>query len=113
MNISVDYGIMEKADNVYVIPVDFGWSDLGTWKSVFNHQQKDKDGNYIQGQVFAYDTTNTLVKLPNEKLAIVQGLDNYMVIEHEGVLMICHKEQEQMVKKFLNDVKDQGLTDYI
>ena len=113
MNISVDYGIMEKADNVHVIPVDFGWSDLGTWKSVFNHHQKDENGNYTQGQVFAYGTTNSLIRISPDKLAVVQGLENYMVVEHDGVLMICNKDQEQMVKKFLNDVKDQGLTDYI
>lgn len=113
INISVDYGILEKADNVHVIPVDFGWSDLGTWKSIFNHQEKDQHGNYVQGQVYTYDTADSLIKIPREKLAVIQGLQNFIVIEHDGVLMICNKDQEQMVKKFLNDVKAQGLTNYI
>ena len=113
INISVDYGILEKADNVHVIPVDFGWSDLGTWKSVFDHQEKDSNGNYTQGQVFTYDTKDTLIKVPADKITIVQGLTNYIVVEHNGVLMICNKDQEQMVKKFLNDVKARGLTDFI
>lgn len=113
INISVDYGILEKADNVHVIPVDFGWSDLGTWKSIFDHQEKDENSNYTQGQVFTYDTNNTLIKIPADKLAVVHGLTNFIVVEHDGVLMICNKDQEQMVKKFLNDVKTRGLTNYI
>jgi len=113
INISVDYGILEKADNVHVIPVDFGWSDLGTWKSIFNHQEKDPDGNYTQGQVYTYDTSDSLIKVSKDKLAVVHGLHNFIVVENEGVLMICNKDQEQMVKKFLNDVKAKGLTDFV
>jgi len=113
INISVDYGILEKADNVHVIPVDFGWSDLGTWKSIFNHQEKDPDGNYTQGQVYTYDTSGSLIKVSKDKLAVVHGLHNFIVVENNGVLMICNKDQEQMVKKFLNDVKAKGLTDFV
>ncbi len=112
-NISVDYGIMEKAENVYVIPADFKWSDLGTWKSVYTHQDKDEQGNSTQGQVLCYDTSNSLIKVLPDMLAVVQGLDNYIVIEHNKVLMICNKDQEQMVKNFLNDAKARGFTDYI
>lgn len=109
MNISVDYGILEKAANVYVIPADFGWSDLGTWKSIYEQQEKGEDDNTVQGQVLLEDTRNSFIRMPEGKLAVIQGLDNYMVIEHESVLLICSKDHEQMVKQFLNRAKEEGL----
>ncbi len=105
-NISIDYGIMEHADQVYVLPGDFGWSDLGTWKSLYEQSEKDQNQNAFLGDVMAYDTKNCIVKTPKERLVVIQGLDNFIVAEHDNVLLICHKDQEQQVKKMLADVKE-------
>lgn len=104
--ISIDYGVMEKSGNVYVIPSDFGWSDVGTWKALYNVSKKDKDGNSIVGKnVMSYDTKNCIVNVPKDKLVILQGLEGYIVTESDGILMVCKKEEEQRVKQFLTDVE--------
>lgn len=113
VNISLDYGILEKADNVHVIPAEFGWTDLGTWKSIDSQQEKDAHGNSLQGTVIAYDTQNSFIKMPKEQIAVVQGLDDYIVIYDDKALMICEKDQEQMVKKFLGDIKEKGYNDFV
>jgi mannose-1-phosphate guanylyltransferase len=105
-NISIDYGIMEKADNVYVICSEFGWSDLGSWGSLYNNSKKDKSGNSITGcNVMTYDTVNTLVNVPSGKLVVIQGLKDYIVVESDNVLLICSKENEQDIKNYLSDVQ--------
>ncbi len=105
-NISIDYGVMEKADNVHVLCADFGWSDLGTWGSLYDMSEKDKDENAIQGKsVFSYDSKNCLINLPNDKLAVIQGLDDYIIVDSDNILLICRKEDEQKIKQFVNDVK--------
>lgn len=106
-NISIDYGIMEKADEVYVLPGDFGWSDLGTWKSLYEQSEKDENQNAFLGDIMAYETTNCIVKTPKNRLVVIQGLENYIVAEHDNVLLICNKDQEQQVKKMLTQVKEQ------
>lgn len=113
ISVSIDYGILEKAENVYVMPADFGWTDLGTWKSIDSQQEKDTDGNSIQGQALIYETQNSFVKVTADKLAVIQGLDNYIVIVEKDTVMICDKDKEQMVKKFLNDIKEKGLKEYV
>lgn len=113
INISLDYGILEKADNVHVIPAEFGWTDLGTWKSIDSQQEKDPHGNSLQGTVLAYDTQNSFIKVPKGQVAVVQGLENYIVIYDDKALMICEKDQEQMVKKFLGDIKEKGYNDFV
>lgn len=113
INISIDYGILEKADNVYVIPVDFGWTDLGTWKSIDSQHEKDEHGNSLQGTVLAYDTKESFIKVPKGEIAVVQGLENYIVIYDGKALMICQKDQEQMVKKFLGDIKEKGYNEFV
>jgi mannose-1-phosphate guanylyltransferase len=106
-SISIDYGVMEKADNVYVLASDFGWSDLGTWGSLYEHLHKDERGNAITGKnVIAYDMSNCIVKMPAEKLVVLQGLDDYIVIEDENILLICKKTDEQKIKQFVSDVKE-------
>ena len=105
-NISIDYGIMENAKNVYVLPSSFGWSDLGTWKSFYELSQKDENQNVIHGNVMAYETTNTIIKTTPNRLIITQGLDNYIVAEKDGVLVICQKDKEQEIKQYLSSVKD-------
>ncbi|MFH2142159.1 MAG: mannose-1-phosphate guanylyltransferase [Bacteroidota bacterium] len=105
-NISIDYGIMEKSDNVYVLCSDFGWSDLGTWGSLFDHSDKDENNNTVRGNnVLLYDAKNCIVNMPLEKLVVIQGLEDYIVVESENVLLICKKEEEQQIRQFVNDIK--------
>jgi len=106
-NISIDYGIMEKANNVYVIPGDFGWSDLGTWGSVYTVKEKDEAGNTFIGsqKVMVIDSTNCIVNVPENKLVILQGMDDYIVVESLDTLLICKKEKEQLIKQIVADVK--------
>lgn len=104
-NISIDFGVMEKADNVFVLLSDFGWSDLGTWKSLYDISEKNVDSNVVQGNILTYNTNNCIIKTPNEKLVVVHGLDDFIVAEYDNVLMICKKEDEQKVKDFVSDVK--------
>jgi mannose-1-phosphate guanylyltransferase len=104
--ISIDYGIMEKAQNVFVLTADFGWSDLGTWGSLYDNKQKDDEGNVILGEnVLTYDIRNCIVNLSKEKVAVLQGLDGYIVAESNDTLMICRKEDEQQIKQFVTDVR--------
>jgi mannose-1-phosphate guanylyltransferase len=113
-SISVDYGIMEKADNVYVIESDFGWSDLGTWGSLHELRQKDDKRNAITGKnVLTYDSTNSIIVMPDNKLAVLQGLDNYIVVEDDNILLVCRKEDEQQLRQIVNDVKMQKGEGYI
>ncbi|RYF80873.1 MAG: mannose-1-phosphate guanylyltransferase, partial [Chitinophagaceae bacterium] len=112
-NISIDYGVMEKAGNVYVMLSDFGWSDLGTWNSLYSMSDKDEQGNVIGGNVLTYDTYNCIIKTPKERLVVVQGLEEYIIAEHDNVLMICRLEDEQMVKEFVADVKSKKGQEYI
>jgi mannose-1-phosphate guanylyltransferase len=105
-NISIDYSVMEKAENVFVRSSIIGWSDLGTWGSLYTHLKKDKLRNAAVGKnVMLYDSKNCIVQVPNEKLVVLQGLEDYIVVESEGVLMICKKQDEQMIRNFVNDVK--------
>lgn len=105
-NISIDYGILEKADNVYVIPASFGWSDLGTWASLWNNYNRDYWGNAVKGKkVMIYDSKDCMVMAPDDKLVILQGLDDYIVIDQKDVLLICKKEHEQEIKNITADIK--------
>ncbi|MFT7613899.1 MAG: mannose-1-phosphate guanylyltransferase [Parvicellaceae bacterium] len=105
-NISIDYGIMEKAEQVYVVLSDFGWSDLGTWGSLYTHIDHDNEANAIVGNnVMMYDSSNNMVKMPEEKLVVIQGLDDYIVVESNNTLLICKKADEQKIKQFVTDIK--------
>jgi len=105
-NISIDYGVMEKANNVYVLAVDFGWSDLGTWGSLYAIREKDENSNAIVGEnVMTYDTKRGIVNVPDKKLVVLQGLDNYIVVEENNTLLVCRKEDEQQIRQFVADVK--------
>ena len=105
-SISIDYGIMEKADNVYVHAGDFGWSDVGTWGSVYQQSRKDRYANALNGSVVqTYNTRNSLISLPKDKVAVVSGLKDYIVVDTEDVLMICPKDEEQNIKSFIEDIK--------
>lgn len=106
-NKSIDYVIMEKARNVDVIQADFGWSDLGTWGSVYEVNQKTDEGNVLlhNKNVLLYESKDNIVALPDGQLAVIQGLENYVVAEADNVLLICKKDQEQRIRDFVNDVK--------
>lgn len=106
-NISIDFAIMEKAENVYVLPADFGWSDLGTWSSIYEMAEKDYVGNAVipSEQVMMFDSSNCMVNVPKDKLVILQGLHNYIVVESNNTLMICPRDEEQNVKRVVADVK--------
>lgn len=106
-NISIDYGVMEKASNVYVLPSDFGWTDLGTWKSLYEIRKKNTDGNVIIGNVMLSETKNCVIKSDADKLLVVDGLDDYIIVQHEDAVLICRKEEEQKVKNFVREIRQQ------
>jgi len=106
-NISIDYGIMEKSDKVYVYPASFGWSDLGTWGSLYTHLDLDENKNAVLGdKVILYDSSNNIVNVPKEKQVVLQGLNGYIVVESKGTLLVCKKEDEQKIKQFVADVNN-------
>lgn len=105
-NISIDFGVMEKADNVYVIPASFGWSDLGTWNSAWENMEKDYLENAVAGDnVIVFDANKNVVHVPDDKLVVLQGLEDYIVVDTKDVLLICHKEKEQDIKEYVAEVK--------
>ncbi len=104
-SISVDYGLMEKADNVYVICTDLGWSDLGTWSSLYLHSEHDRNDNaVINARALTYNSEGNIVSLPKDKIAVIQGLDDYIIIDSDDVLLIVSRDQEQNIKNYLDDV---------
>ncbi len=105
-SISIDYGIMEKADNVYVKCTDIGWSDLGTWSSLYEHTPVDKKGNArVSGDVFSYDNKGNIINIAPGKVAVLQGLEDYIIVDSDDVLLVVRKEEEQNIKQYLEDVK--------
>jgi mannose-1-phosphate guanylyltransferase len=105
-NISIDYGIMEKAKNVHVIPAYFGWNDLGTWQTAYEASDKDYLGNAVYGNnVMVIDASECMVKAPDEKLVLLQGLENYIVVDTPDVLLICERDREQHIKEYVAEVK--------
>jgi mannose-1-phosphate guanylyltransferase len=105
-NISIDYGIMEKAKNVNVVLSDFGWSDLGTWGSLHTHLQKDEHNNGAVGSnVMLYNCSDSVVHVEGEKLVVLHGLNGYIVVDTGHSLLVCKKEDEQKIKQFVTDIK--------
>lgn len=103
-NISIDYGIMEKAENVYVLCSDFGWSDLGTWGSLHELSPKDENANVtLKCESMIYDSKKNIIALPEGKLAVIQDLEGYIVAESDNVLLICKLDDEQKIRQFVND----------
>lgn len=100
-NISVDYAIMEKAEEIFVCPADFGWSDLGTWGSLLTQTKKDLYGNSCIGNdINVFDTTNCMIHTTQEKKVVIQGLDGYIIAENNDTLLICKLSEEQRIKQF-------------
>ncbi len=105
-NISIDYGIMEKANNVYVRISDFGWSDLGTWGSLHDIRSKDENRNAIVGRnVMTYNTEDCIINMPKNKLVVINGLKDFIVVEEEDTLLICPKSDEQQIRQIVHDVR--------
>lgn len=106
-SISIDYGIMEKADNVYVMcSTDIGWSDLGTWGSLYEHSAVDKGGNaMVRGDLFSFENKGNIFNIAPGKIAVIQGLTDYIVVDADDVLLIVKKDEEQNIKQYLDDVK--------
>lgn len=105
-NISIDFGIMEKASNVYIIPSSFGWSDLGTWNSAWENMEKDYLGNAVAGKnVMIIDATHCIVHAPHQKLLVLQGLDDFIVVDTSDALLVCKKEKEQDIKEYVAEIK--------
>ncbi len=99
-NISIDYGIMEAANNVYVLPVEFGWNDLGTWGSLYEKLEKDKNNNAIvNAKAFCIDANNNIIRTQKNKKIIVQGLNDFIIVETEDTILIYSKSEEQKIKQ--------------
>ncbi|MCF8218987.1 MAG: NTP transferase domain-containing protein [Bacteroidales bacterium] len=112
--VSIDYGIMEKADNVHVLCTDIGWSDIGTWGSLYEHSKLDENNNAIRGEkVILDDTINSVIKVSNEKATVIQGLKDYIVVDDEKALLICRKKDEQKIKDYVKRVKQNFGEDFI
>lgn len=103
---SIDFAVMEKAKNVYVECVSFGWNDLGTWSALYDNSPKNRDANVTQNcRVLAYDSTDNIFAVKDDKLVVVAGLSGYIVADRGDVLLICPKAEEQKIKQMVNDVK--------
>ena len=105
-NVSIDFGVMEKADNVYVSLGDFGWSDLGTWGSLYDLSEKDEDGNVtLKCHTKLYNSQDNIIVLPSGKLAVVAGMKGYLIAESDNVLLICPKDEESAIRNYVNDAQ--------
>ncbi len=107
-NISIDYGVMEKSSQVYVILGDFGWSDLGSWNSLYDLREKDENNNVVEANAILYETENSYIKVKGDKLVVVQGLKNYLVNETDNVLLICKLDAEKKFREFVSNAKKKG-----
>lgn len=106
INISIDYGILEKAENVYVIPSSFGWSDLGTWGSAYENLQKDNNENALAGNnIILFDSSKNIVHNNSNKLLLLQGLEDFIVVDTKDALLVCKKDNEQSIKEYLIEIK--------
>ncbi|MDD3331258.1 MAG: mannose-1-phosphate guanylyltransferase, partial [Bacteroidales bacterium] len=114
-SISIDYGVMEKADNVNVLSSDFGWSDLGTWTALFEQLKKDTNNNAIASpsDVFVYNSKDCIINTPKNKVVVVQGLDDYIVSESNNTLLICKKKDEQQIRQFVTDIQMKKGDDFV
>ena len=103
---SFDLNVMERADNVYLVVGEFGWADIGTWDTLYATLPKDAEGNLLVGsRTLTYNSNNNMVVLPKEKLLVMQGVDDLLVVDTDDVLLICKKGNERDIRKFLNDAK--------
>ena len=105
-NISIDYGVLEKADNVFVNISTFGWSDLDSWSSLYDASPRDENNNVnLKGEAMYIESSNNVIAMTTKKLVLLQGLDNYIIAESDNTLLICKREDENRIKHFMTDVK--------
>ena len=105
-SISIDFAIMEKADNVYTIPSSFGWSDLGTWASLYAESEKGENNNVVNtGHLLTYEVENCLIRTPKEKLVVLRGLNDYIIVDEDDILLIYPKSKEQEIKGLTGEIK--------
>lgn len=109
-SISIDYGVMEKATNVFVCLGDFSWSDLGSWASIHEISEKDENNNVVQANALMYESRNCIVRGAKDKLIVAQGLNGYLVGEFGNVFIVCEKDKEEQFRRFVNDVKSRPNT---
>lgn len=113
-NVSIDYGVMEKADNVFTVMGDFGWSDLGTWGSLFTHLPKDAKGNAVVGDnIKLHDSERNIIRSDDGRLVVLQGLEDYVVVNTPDVLLVCRLHHEQMIKQFVNEATAESGEKYV
>lgn len=113
-NISIDNGIMELAENVFVIPGHFGWSDLGTWVSLYQEYEKDYLGNAVYGKGIVYNSSNNIIRIENkDKLILIEGVENSIIVDTDNVLLICKMSSEQRIKEFVSDAKKTAGSDFV
>lgn len=106
-DISIDFAVMENAKNVDVVLADFDWSDLGTWGSVYSHLEKDYNGNAVIGKhVYMFNSSNCIVNLPSNKLALIEGLKDHIIVESDNMLLILNKNNEQNIKKYMEPLME-------
>jgi len=107
-NISIDYGVMEKADNVFVLVSDIGWTDLGTWGSLYEQLAKNEFQNSVTGKhVFMYESSGNIVNVQDDKLVVLQGLSDYIVVQNDNIILVCKREEEQKIKQYVNEIKSE------
>ncbi|WP_036905593.1 mannose-1-phosphate guanylyltransferase [Prevotella sp. AGR2160] len=114
-NLSIDYGILERSENVYVMKSDFGWADLGTWHGIYEAKKKGEDDNVvIDTEAYLEDSKNNIIKLPKGRLAVINGLDGFIVAEKDNVLLICKKEDSSaLIRKYVNEIQLKKGEEYI
>lgn len=112
-SISIDYGILEKAENTYVIPADIGWSDIGTWNSLYNVYDKDYLGNAVNGNVQIFDSSENIIMGDAKKMIVLNGVSNLCVIDTKDVLLITTKDREQEIKKITTELSGKNLSEYL
>ena len=112
-NISIDYGIMEKAENVYVVLGDFGWSDLGSWRSLYEISDKDENNNMVKANALLYETRNCTISGPKKKLIVVSGIDNCLITVHGNAILICNKESNTELKNIVHDIQASKLSKFL
>jgi len=113
-NISIDFGVMERAKNVHVLPVDFGWNDLGTWGSLYNKLDKNEDANaVVDADVVFRNSKGNIIKTQSGKKVVIQGLEDYIVVEKEDVLLICPRKDDQDIKQIMKEAKENFGNQYV
>ncbi len=111
-NISIDYGVMERSPNVFVVPGEFDWNDVGDWKAVYNLHDKNKNGNLILGNAIAQDATNCMIQA-NDRLIVVVGMDDVIVVDTPDATLICHQDKTQQVKQVVEYLNTENLDTFL